>query len=94
MNVDGVEPSRIYPSVRFDAVQSQSRPRPDGPSEQARHDRLALSDRARELRSALKAVQAAPDVREDRIAALQREIAAGTYHIPAEKLARAILRGG
>ena len=51
--------------------------RPDQPS-------TTIGDLVRE-------VLALPDLREDRIASLSRAIAAGTYHIPATRLADALI---
>jgi negative regulator of flagellin synthesis FlgM len=61
--------------------------------EQARRDSLSISVEARELQTALKAVQDAPDIRAERVAELQRRIADGTYYVSAETLARDILGG-
>jgi negative regulator of flagellin synthesis FlgM len=59
------------------------------PTRQA--DSVSLSDAARSLAAANKAVAAAPDVREDRIQALKAAIADGTYSVDSRKLARAMI---
>ena len=63
-------------------------PKTEGP------DTVSLSDRARDLKAALRAVQSTPDVREDRIADLRQRIADGTYQVASDVLANDILRGG
>jgi len=94
MHVEGVESNRAsHPAHVVDRVHEHGRVRPDGRPEQPREDRLALSDRAKELRHALKVVRATPDVREARVAALQQRIAQGKYKVSAETLARDILGG-
>jgi len=94
MHVEGVEPNRIpHPARAVNKVDDHGRVRPDSRPEQPREDRLALSDRAKELRDALRIVRAAPDVREARVAALQQRIAQGEYKVSAETLARDILGG-
>jgi negative regulator of flagellin synthesis FlgM len=50
-------------------------------------DAVTISDDARSLVAANKAVSAAPDVREDRVSALKAAIAAGTYSIDSRRLA-------
>ena len=59
----------------------------------AQRDTLSLSQTALELRGALQAVQASPEVRESKVADLQRRVDAGTYQVPAEDIARKLLGG-
>jgi negative regulator of flagellin synthesis FlgM len=54
-------------------------------------DTVTLSESARALSAAHKAVAAAPAVREDRIQALKAAIANGTYVVDSRQLARAIV---
>ncbi len=53
--------------------------------------RVELSGRARELASARAAADAAPDVRADKVADARQRIAAGTYTVNGEQIARGIL---
>jgi negative regulator of flagellin synthesis FlgM len=61
------------------------------PSPPRQADSVTLSDAARALAAANKAVASAPDVREDRIQALKAAIADGTYSVDSRKLARAMI---
>ena len=54
-------------------------------------DTVEISDRARELARAKQAVDAAPDVRADKVAELKQKIEDGTYNVPAEALADKLL---
>lgn len=63
-------------------------PRPASTS----RDMARLSRNGRMLGEALKSAHAAPDVREDKIAALREKIASGTYEIDAARIARALIR--
>ena len=54
-------------------------------------DAVSLSDQARSIISATKLVVDAPDVRNDRISALKKAIAAGTYSIDSRRLASKLL---
>ena len=57
-------------------------------------DSVSLSDTARAMASARASVSAAPDVREDKIAALKAAIANGTYSVDSKSLANSMLRHG
>jgi len=54
-------------------------------------DSVELSDAARSLVAARRAVDAAPDVRTDKVEAIKKQIAAGTYEVSAQALARSLL---
>jgi negative regulator of flagellin synthesis FlgM len=56
-----------------------------------RTDSVSLSDDARSLSAAREAVQAAPDVREQKIAAIKQRVEDGTYTVPSHVLALKIL---
>jgi negative regulator of flagellin synthesis FlgM len=53
-------------------------------------DSVNLSQEARSLSAAHKAVASAPEVREDRVAAIRAAIADGTYSVDSRQLARAM----
>ena len=54
-------------------------------------DSLEISDRSRELARARQAVDAAPDVRADRVAEIKKQIEAGTYSVSPEQLASKLM---
>lgn len=58
---------------------------------ESRSDRVSLSPESQLLGALREAVDAAPDVRLDRVAELRQRLLAGTYRVPAEKIAEAIL---
>jgi flagellar biosynthesis anti-sigma factor FlgM len=53
--------------------------------------RVELSTRSREMHAALQAAHAAPDVRADKVNDAKQRIAAGTYTVNADVVARGIL---
>jgi negative regulator of flagellin synthesis FlgM len=55
--------------------------------------KVEISARARELARARKAVEDAPDVRNDRVNSIRDRIKAGTYDVPAEEVAKKLLGG-
>ena len=67
-----------------------SAPAGAGPARQA--DSVQLSDTARALTQATQAVGGAPDVREDRVAAIKAALASGTYSVDSATLAKAMVR--
>jgi flagellar biosynthesis anti-sigma factor FlgM len=53
--------------------------------------RVELSARSREMHAALQAAYAAPDVRQEKVNDAKQRIAAGTYTVNADVVARGIL---
>jgi negative regulator of flagellin synthesis FlgM len=56
-------------------------------------DRLEFSTSIREFQQLDKKAREAPEIRADRVAAIERELNAGTYNIKAEKVAEAMITG-
>jgi negative regulator of flagellin synthesis FlgM len=54
-------------------------------------DTVEISDQARELARARQAVDAAPEVRSDKVASIRKRIQDGTYSVSPELLARKLL---
>lgn len=69
-----------------------SEPKPTEGAPAASGDRVSLSPQARELIEARRALEAIPDVREDKVAEIRERIAAGTYRIDAEAIADKMIR--
>ncbi len=99
MEIDriGQQPSRRTESVSEQAgVQraehGKHHPRTER-TERASGDTLEISDRARELARAHEAVEAAPDVRAEKVARIKQQVESGTYSVPAEELAKKLLGG-
>src|SRR5581483_4810742 len=57
----------------------------------AQADSVTLSDNARALSSARQAVQAVPEVRNDKVSAIKQSLADGTYQVNSSVLARNML---
>jgi negative regulator of flagellin synthesis FlgM len=56
-----------------------------------RPDAVTISDNARSIAAATKAVSDAPEVREDRVNALKASIAARTYSVDSRRLASKLI---
>jgi negative regulator of flagellin synthesis FlgM len=63
-----------------------------GPAAPRQPDGVSISEPARSLAAAHRAVADAPDVREDRISALKASIADGTYAVNSRNLAGKLLK--
>ena len=64
-----------------------------GSGEQSDSDRLELSVRSREISHLNDLIQSTPDIREDKVEKVRRELESGTYNVKAEKIAEKILKG-
>jgi negative regulator of flagellin synthesis FlgM len=56
-------------------------------------DRLELSVRTREMSHLEELIQSTPDIREDRVEQVRRDVEGGTYNIKAEKIAEKMIGG-
>lgn len=54
-------------------------------------DAVSISQAAKEMQEVQKAVQDAPDVREDKVAEIKKQIQDGTYRVPAEAVVEKLL---
>jgi negative regulator of flagellin synthesis FlgM len=83
---------RLRASTAAAAVRANAATNATGPAAPARQpDAVSISDKARSLSAAHKAVADAPDVREDRVSALKAAIADGTYSVNSRNLASKLL---
>ncbi len=78
---------------RAERATNDSQVKTDPRSAGTSSDTVEISDRSRELARARQAVDAAPDVRADRVAEIKQRIEDGTYSVSPELLARKMLEG-
>ena len=78
---------------RAERANTQAQAKTDPQSTRSSSDSLEISDRSRELARARQAVDAAPDVRADRVAEIKKRIEDGTYSVSPELLAHKLLEG-
>jgi len=55
-------------------------------------DKVVLSPKAREIQEAKKLLSSIPDIREEKVARIKKEIEDGTYRIDGKKLAAKMIR--
>lgn len=95
--IDGVNPlatSRTQHGVPAAGVESTAPGSRHADGIDPRHDALLVSDRGRVVARAALAVQASPDVRHEKVAALKAAIAAGVYQADPEAIARRLVANG
>ncbi|MHB0874959.1 MAG: flagellar biosynthesis anti-sigma factor FlgM [Anaerolineae bacterium] len=70
----------------------RSRPATGRPSEQSsRGDEVAISLQAAQMQRARQAVEAAPEIRQDKVEEARRQIATGQYKVSSADIARRVL---
>lgn len=102
MDIDRVGPRQNDPAVsgqyaarRAERVANDSQAKTD-PSQvgaSSTGDTVEISSESRTLSRARQAVDAAPDVRADKVAAIKKRIEDGTYSVSPEALANKLLGG-
>jgi len=78
---------------RAERAAGEHQPKADPERVRQSSDTVEISDRSRELARARAAVDAAPDVRADKVAAIKKRIEDGTYSVSPQLLAQKLLEG-
>jgi flagellar biosynthesis anti-sigma factor FlgM len=98
MGIDRINQRQNDPTVtgpaasrRSERAAGENQPKPDQERVRPASDSVEISDLSRELSRARQAVDAAPDVRADKVAAIKKRIEDGTYSVSPELLARKLL---
>lgn len=91
MGIDPIESKqdRLQVERRYGQNVGSSDRSKSGPVEH--DDSVQLSSQTQEFARIRELVDATPDIRQDRVEQLRREIAAGTYNVPSSDIADAIL---
>jgi len=93
MEIDGNNPLIGLSSVqRLDSPHQPERPQKSG-DQHSDSDRLELSVRSLEISHLDELIRSTPDIREERVEQVRREIESGTYNVKAEKIAEKIIGG-
>jgi len=87
MNIGGI--SRVQGAYRLNSFENKNTSRLDRARETKQI--LTLSDQARDFQTVLDAVRNVPDIREDKVSAIQGRINSGDYNISAAAIASKIL---
>jgi len=77
---------RIKVGDKKSVAQSQS-----GASSTSGTEQIAISSKAKDIQKATEAVNAAPDIRTEKVERIKNEIAKGDYHVSSEDLAEKVL---
>lgn len=87
---NGINP--IWRVYRQEKVQGSARPYAPTPARPMGKDEVVISEEARMFALAQQAVQQAPEVRPEKVAAYKQAVDSGTYRVPASQVAEALLR--
>jgi negative regulator of flagellin synthesis FlgM len=91
----GVEQAgRAFGIDRINRPGRRSRAEGAGAPARAPSDAVSLSDQAKTLAAARRAVDSAPDIRQDKVDAIKQAISDGTYSVSARELARKMIDAG
>lgn len=75
--------SQIYQESRPQKVAKKS--------ETTVRDQFTVSSKGKDYQTAKKALAAAPDIREEKVAALKEQIASGSYNVSAQEIADSVV---
>ena len=92
MRIVHIDPRRAQSTPSVVPASRVRRPTPQPAAPAPPTDGVSLSSEARSLAASRRAVETAPEVREDRVAELKQRIARGEYDVPADVLARKLLK--
>ena len=91
MGIDGIQGKRDELQVERQRGQRTGSSDRSNTQSSEREDSIELSSDTLEFVRLRKLVDAAPDIRHDRVEQLKREISQGRYNVPASQIAEAIL---
>ena len=75
--------SQIYQASRAQKIAKNS--------ETTVRDQFTVSSKGKDYQTAKKALAAAPDIREEKVAALKEQIASGSYNVSAQEIADSVV---
>lgn len=84
MRIDGI--NRIHEAYRAQSVANKPKV-----NEITKKDEVALSETAKDFQTILSKLKDVPEVREDKVEAIKKQIQAGTYNVKAEDVADKML---
>lgn len=84
MRIDAI--NKIYETYKASSISSSKKI-----NKTQSKDEVALSDTAKDFRTAYKALGNVSEVREDKVAALKAQMASGTYNVKASEVAEKML---
>jgi len=94
MEINGTNPLVVSKNnVQRLEVSQQSERTQKSSGEQSDSDRLELSAQSREISHLNELIRSTPDIREEKVEQIRRELESGTYNVKAEKIAEKIIGG-
>ncbi|MEW5722979.1 MAG: flagellar biosynthesis anti-sigma factor FlgM [Thermodesulfobacteriota bacterium] len=90
--ITGTKPGAYTQEPLAEAQERKPKAPAGQPAEPETGDRVQLSERSREIARVRELVNAAPEVRTDKVAEIKARLKAGTYDVKAEKVADALIK--
>jgi negative regulator of flagellin synthesis FlgM len=87
MKITGAQVSGVNP-LRLDKISKAS---PNSAADSVSADQVVLSEDVSAIEAARQAIAQTPDIRQEKVQAIRRELKEGRYQVPAEELADRIL---
>ncbi|RCW48213.1 flagellar biosynthesis anti-sigma factor FlgM [Halanaerobium sp. MA284_MarDTE_T2] len=84
MKINDLKAGRINQYYKIVQQQAENKDKAD-------NDKMQISDRAKEIASAKKALKKSPAIREEKVAEIKAKINAGSYEVDSKKLAQKML---
>ena len=92
MKINDTKTGMLDSLVRANQVKTAKEKGVDGKADGNSTDKVELSGRKEEIQRIADRVKAAPDVRQEKVERIQSEVAAGTYNVKGQLVARSILK--
>lgn len=92
MKINDTKTGMLDSLVKTNQVKTTKEKGVDGKVDGSTADKVELSGRKEEIQRIADRVKAAPDVRQEKVERIQSEVAAGTYNVKGQLVARSILK--
>ena len=86
-----IKSKAIQDRIKVGDKGSVSKSQSGGASSTSGTEQIAISSKAKDIQKATEVVNAAPDIRTDKVERIKNEIAKGSYHVSSEDLAEKVL---
>jgi flagellar biosynthesis anti-sigma factor FlgM len=91
VNLDGINPAQQTSARRSEAIQAKSADQPKPSVTANGSDHISLSGLGVQVEKMVTQAQGIDGVRQERVESLRQLVASGEYHVPASRIAEAIM---
>ena len=90
--ISKIPPEALSGEAKVKEQDPQVKPGREPAEEASGQDKVQISDRSREIARVRELVNAAPEVRSDKVAEMKEKLASGTYSVNGEQVAEAMMK--